>query len=76
MAARIIAVLCERVRWVSESYEDSLFMDLPARLAKRLLTLAETHGEPVDGAGTRIEFPLSQQELAKELYPKVGDGMR
>ncbi len=65
VAARLIAVLCERVRCVSESYEDALFMDLPARLAKRLLILAETHGEPAGGAGTRIEFPLSQQELAK-----------
>ncbi len=65
VAARLIAVLCERVRWVSESYEDALFMDLPARLAKRLLRLAEAYGEPVKGAGTRIEFPLSQQELAK-----------
>ncbi len=69
VAARLIAVLCERVRWVSQSYEDALFMDLPAHLAKRLLLLAETHGEPAEdtagGTGTRIEFPLSQQELAK-----------
>jgi CRP-like cAMP-binding protein len=65
VAARLIAVLCERVRWVSESYEDALFMDLPARLAKRLLILAESYGEPAGEAATRIEFPLSQQELAK-----------
>ncbi len=65
VAARLIAVLCERVRWVSESYEDALFMDLPARLAKRLLLLAESYGEPAEQSGTRIEFPLSQQELAK-----------
>ncbi len=73
VTARLIAVLCERVRWVSQSYEDALFLPLPVRLAKRLLLLAETHGEPADGAGggvedgtgTRIEFPLSQQELAK-----------
>ena len=32
-------------------------MDLPARLAKRLMLLAETHGEPAGGTGTRIEFP-------------------
>ncbi len=64
VAARLIAVLCERVRWVSESYEDALFMELPARLAKRLLVLAQSHGEPGEGKTTRIEFPLSQQELA------------
>ncbi len=65
VAARLIAVLCERVRWVSESYEDALFMGLPARLAKRLLLLAESYGEPAGATATRIEFPLSQQELAK-----------
>ncbi len=65
VAARLIAVLCERVRWVSQSYEDALFMDLPARLAKRLLILAESYGEPAGATATRIEFPLSQQELAK-----------
>ncbi len=64
VAARLIAVLCERVRWASESYEDALFMELPARLAKRLLILAQSHGEPGDGTTMRIEFPLSQQELA------------
>ena len=46
VAARLIAVLCERVRWISESYEDALFLELPARLAKRLLVLAQSHGEP------------------------------
>lgn len=65
VAARLIAVLCERVRWVSESYEDALFMDLPARLAKRLLLLAETYGEPVRPEGVRIEIKLSQQDLGK-----------
>ncbi len=65
VAARLIAVLCERVRWVSQSYEDALFMDLPARLARKLLLLAETYGEAVDNAGVRIGFRLSQEELGK-----------
>ena len=65
VAARLLAVVCERVRWVAESYEDSLFMELPARLAKKLLILAETYGEPVDGGGIRIGFLLSQEELGK-----------
>ena len=40
-------------------------MDRPARVDKCLLRLGETHGERAGGSGTRIEFPLSQQELAK-----------
>ena len=62
---RRVAAQLEGWRWVSQSYEDALFLPLPVRLAKRLLRLAETHGEPAGGTGTRIEFPLSQQELAK-----------
>ncbi len=65
VAMRLLAVVCERVRWIAESYEDSLFMELPARLAKKLLILAETYGEPVRPEGVRIEIKLSQQDLGK-----------
>ena len=65
VAARLIAVLCERVRWVSQNYEDALFLDLPGRLARKLLTLADAYGVPVAGGGTRIDFRLSQQEFGE-----------
>jgi CRP/FNR family cyclic AMP-dependent transcriptional regulator len=38
--------------------------DVTARVAGRLLELAETVGEPEPGAGVRITLPLSQEELA------------
>lgn len=59
----VLALLCKRLRWVSELLEDSAFFDLETRLAKRLLWLAEHHGGP-HPLGTRIAAPLSQQELA------------
>ncbi len=40
-------------------------MELPARLAKTLLILAETYGEAVNSGGVRIGFRLSQEELGK-----------
>ncbi len=46
-----------------EFIEDTVFLHLPARLAKRLLSLAEVHGKP-DPRGVRIAFKLSQQDLA------------
>ncbi len=63
VALRLLDVLCSRIRWVSESYEDVVFKRLPNRLAKKLVLLAETFGEARDG-GIRIGLRLPQQELA------------
>ena len=62
VSARLLVVLCERIRWVSDLYEDAVFLDLPARLSKHLLRLAKTYGEPVPN-GVMISLKLSQQEL-------------
>jgi CRP-like cAMP-binding protein len=63
VALRLLDVLCARLRWVSESYEDVVFKRLPNRLAKKLVLLAETFGETRDG-GIRIGLRLPQHELA------------
>lgn len=62
----ITALLCRRLRWVSSLLEDANFLDLMARLIKRILWLAERHGGP-DPEGIRIALPLSQQELGLML---------
>jgi CRP/FNR family cyclic AMP-dependent transcriptional regulator len=41
LAIKIIDVLCARLRRTSEQVEDIMFLDLPGRLAKALLRLAE-----------------------------------
>ena len=57
--------LCgERLRWASGLLEDAIFLDAPARLAKRLLSLGELHGE--DSPGGRV-VRISQEELASFL---------
>jgi CRP-like cAMP-binding protein len=66
LAIRLMGVLCERLRWVSENIEDAVFHDVPRRLAKRLLLLAETYGQPTQ-AGLRITQPVSQENLASML---------
>ena len=63
LGVSIMAVLCGRIRMNVDFIEDAAFLHLPARLAKRLLSLAEVHGKP-DPRGTRIGFKLSQQDLA------------
>jgi CRP/FNR family cyclic AMP-dependent transcriptional regulator len=62
VALRLLAVLCERLRRTTEQVEDMLFLDLPSRLAKKLLNLASTAGERTP-AGLRIATRLSQREL-------------
>jgi CRP-like cAMP-binding protein len=58
----LLAVIARRLERVSELLEDTHFLNLPARLAKRLLTLAENYGEKT-GEGIKIKLRLSQTEL-------------
>jgi CRP/FNR family cyclic AMP-dependent transcriptional regulator len=43
--------------------EDAIFLDVPGRLAKRLLDLADKHGR-AEGQGVAIDLKLTQQDLA------------
>jgi len=60
-AIELLSVLAERIKHVSELVEDTLFLNLPVRLAKKLMHLARTHGERV-AEGVRIDLKLSQEE--------------
>jgi CRP/FNR family transcriptional regulator/CRP/FNR family cyclic AMP-dependent transcriptional regulator len=62
-AAEIMSILSYRLRRATSLLEDAVFLDLPARLAKRLLELADKHGVNTD-EGLRIDLRLSQHELA------------
>ena len=63
-ALELLRLCGARLRWTSGLLEDANFLDMPARLAKRLLALAELHGEDRDtGRAVRI----SQEELASFL---------
>lgn len=59
----ILTALSERLRHTDLLLEDSIFLDLPARLAKRLLEMAERHGVETDD-GVLIDLRLTQQDLA------------
>ena len=61
---RILTAVCDRLRWISELLEDASFLDLPRRLAKRILLLARLFGQPYSEGGIRIAIQLSQQDLA------------
>lgn len=64
VVARTTSMLTSRLRSVNQMVGDLAFLDVPRRLAKQLMELAETYA----GDGGRhdpVEIPLSQEELAR-----------
>jgi CRP/FNR family transcriptional regulator, cyclic AMP receptor protein len=59
---RMFNVLCDRLRRTSTQLEDTLFLEVPCRLARCLVRLAAAFGVP-GKEGTRIDVKLSQQQL-------------
>ena len=63
-AIKLLRALAERLRSISVQLEDRVFLNLPPRLAKKLLALSETYGQPV-ARGVRIDLKLKQGELGE-----------
>ncbi|MFQ5417526.1 MAG: Crp/Fnr family transcriptional regulator [Myxococcota bacterium] len=61
VSIKLLDVLARRMKQVSEFVEDTLFLNLPLRLAKKLVALAQSYGVPHDG-GVRLDLNLSQEE--------------
>jgi CRP/FNR family cyclic AMP-dependent transcriptional regulator len=66
-AVQIMAVLASRLREKSERLSENIFLDLQARLAKRLLQLAS-----VSGVQTGDGVEISRSLTAEEIAPLVG----
>ncbi len=66
LCLRLMKLLCDRLRWTSDMIESVIFLDIPRRLAKRILVLADEHGrEAADGV--QVDVGLSQEDLANML---------
>ena len=63
IAVQVMHVLSHRLRQTDAMIEDLLFLDVHGRVAKKLLELAELHGERT-ADGIRIDMRLTQGELA------------
>jgi CRP/FNR family transcriptional regulator, cyclic AMP receptor protein len=59
----LLAVMVKRVRQLSDRAADSAFLDVKARLAKRLVDLADQFGTPLGPRQVALRVRLSQQEL-------------
>ena len=62
VAVEMLAFVSKRLARLSEFVEDTLFLNLPLRLAKKLLELSASYGEQTP-AGMRLDLKLSQTEL-------------
>jgi CRP-like cAMP-binding protein len=63
VAIRIIELLCARLRWASEHFEEAVLENLPVRLARTLLRLIKNSEAKADSAKIKI----TQQELSQVL---------
>jgi CRP/FNR family transcriptional regulator len=64
VAKALLAALAQRLRRTNEHLADLVFTDVPGRVAKALLDLAERFGRPVE-SGVMVSHDLTQEELAQ-----------
>lgn len=64
MAMHMLRALAIRLRRTNETLADLVFSDVPGRVAKALLDLAERFGSRVED-GVHVPHDLTQEELAK-----------
>jgi CRP-like cAMP-binding protein len=63
VALQLIALLCERLRIASEHYEEVVFLDLPTRLARILLQLADQN----EAGAEEPKLKITQREISQML---------
>jgi CRP/FNR family cyclic AMP-dependent transcriptional regulator len=64
LSIHLLRLLCQRIRWTSGLAEDSALLSVPARLARRLLSLGKYHGHQT-AQGTHLA--ISQEDIARFL---------
>jgi CRP-like cAMP-binding protein len=66
LARRLLELMARRLRRSDQNSQDLIFFDAPTRLARRLLELAEEHGEQVGSTQqVRITVRVTQEEIAQ-----------
>ena len=64
VAGQLLAALARRLRRTNEAMADLVFSDVPGRVAKALLDMAQRFGTTTDD-GLRVTHDLTQEELAQ-----------
>lgn len=66
LAFNFMKALSVRVRHTTDQVGNLALLDVPSRLARKLLELAQSHGQ-VEADGVRINLNLTQSELASAI---------
>jgi CRP/FNR family cyclic AMP-dependent transcriptional regulator len=64
LSIHLLRLLCQRIRWTSGLAEDSALLAVPARLARRVLSLGKLHGHQVLNG---VHLVISQEDIARFL---------
>jgi CRP/FNR family transcriptional regulator, cyclic AMP receptor protein len=64
IAEQLLRVLARRLRRTNNNLADLIFTDVPGRVAKQLLALAQRFGSQDDGS-MRVTHDLTQEEIAQ-----------
>ena len=64
IAEQLLRVLARRLRRTNNNLADLIFTDVPGRVAKQLLYLAQRFGSR-DGTALRVDHELTQEEIAQ-----------
>jgi CRP-like cAMP-binding protein len=60
----VLQMMAKHIRRLNSQLSDIFFLDLPGRLARTLLRLADEHGRAGEN-GIVIDLPLTQTDLAE-----------
>jgi CRP/FNR family transcriptional regulator, cyclic AMP receptor protein len=64
-AHHVLKTMARRIRHLNSQLSDIFFLDLPGRLARTLLDLAEKHGRLQSDGSIHIDLALTQTDLAE-----------
>ncbi len=68
LARRLLELMARRLRRADQNSQDLVFFDASTRLARKLLDLAQEHGEPTGrGDEVRITVKVTQDEMAQMI---------
>jgi CRP/FNR family transcriptional regulator, cyclic AMP receptor protein len=65
LANNLVRLLSHRLRFANEQIQALCTLDVPGRVARQILALADRYGIPEPGGGVRIALRLTQSDLAE-----------
>lgn len=77
LARRLLELMARRLRRADQKTQDLVFFDAPTRLARKLIELAEDHGEATGAQDAmRVTVRITQEEIAQMVGVSRGSANR